>query len=95
LNRKNVAVNVDCTKTLVAVLPMTVAVAVLPMTVADDVPETNVRDAVTSVLPIEMVQADVFNEADSVTSVSTDMLSVPDSTSAVAVVETTTAVAVD
>ena len=89
------AVYVDCTKTLVAVLPMTVAVAVLPMTVTVAVPETNVRDAVTRVLPIEMVQADVFSDADRVTSVRTDPVVTPDRTSAVATEETTTAVAVD
>ena len=69
-------VNVDCTKTLVAVLPITVASAV---------PDTNVRDAVTRVLPIVMVQADVFSEADSVTSVRTESVAVPDRTIAVAV----------
>jgi hypothetical protein len=76
LNRRNVEVNVDCTKTLVAVLPITVASAV---------PDTNVREAVTRVLPIEIVQADVLSEAVSVTSVRTESVAVPDRTIAVAV----------
>ena len=50
-NRRKVAVNVDCTNALVAVLV------------------TKIEDAVTSVLPIEIVQLAVLSVADSVTSV--------------------------
>lgn len=75
----------DCTKTLVAVLPMTVA---------DAVPDTNVRDAVTSVFSIEIVQFEVLSDADSVTSVSTELLVTPDRTVAVEVETTRTPVAV-
>jgi hypothetical protein len=76
LNRRNVAVNVDCTKTLVAV------------------PVTKIEDAVTSVLPIEMVQLDVFSVADSVTSVTRLVDCVDETTMPVVVEPTKTAVAV-
>jgi NAD/NADP transhydrogenase alpha subunit len=65
------------------------------MTVAVAVPDTKVRDAVTRVLPIVMVQADVFREADSVTSVRTELAVTPDRTSAVAVDETLMPAAVE
>ena len=69
------AVNVDCTKTLVAV------------------PVTKIVDAVTSVLPIEIVQFVVFSVADSVTSVTRLVDCVDETTMPVVVAPAKTAVA--
>lgn len=69
-------VNVDCTKTLVAV------------------PVTKIEDAVTSVLPIEIVQLDVLSVAESVTSVTRLVDCVDETTMPVVVEPTKTAVAV-
>jgi len=90
-----VAVKVDCTKTLVAVLPTKIPVAVAPATAAVAVPDTNVRDAVTSVFPIVTVQLAVLRDAERFTSVSTVPLVTPDAMTTEAVEEIKVCVCVE